>query len=131
MKRQSAATPDPKRERVAVLLASGMAIKHAAAGVRVGERTVHRWLEDPEFNRLVGRYRGQLVAETLGKLAAISVKAVETLTGALGSDNDNVRVRAALGILDQLVTIREVTELEQRLTELEGRLPGAKSQGPA
>jgi hypothetical protein len=127
MKQQSVATPDPKRERVAVLLAGGMATKHAAAEARVGERTVHRWLEEPEFTRLVSRYRGRLVAETLGKLANIGGKAVETLADALGSDNDNVRVRAAIGILDQLVRIREATELEERMTELEGRMAGAKS----
>jgi hypothetical protein len=130
MKRQSYATPDPKRERVAVLLASGMAIKHAAAETRVGERTVHGWLDDDAFTRLVNRYRSHLIAETLGKLSEVGVKAVATLAGALDSDNDNVRVRAADSILSHLVRIREHSELEQRLAELEGRLPShARPQG--
>jgi hypothetical protein len=100
-----------------------MMVKECAAQLGVGLRTVHDWLEKPEYVRLISRYRSKLISETLGKLSNAGVKAVETLIEALESqESDGIRVRAALGILDQLVRIRETTELEQRLVEVEGRV---------
>jgi hypothetical protein len=131
MKRPKTADLSPKQERLATLLAVGSNLRDAAREAGISERQAYRWLDDEVFNRQVNRHRSKLVDETLGRLAAIGVKAVEALEGGLSSDNDNVRVRAAIGILDQLVRIREHSELEQRLTELEGRVPGVKSQRPA
>jgi hypothetical protein len=100
-----------------------MMVKECAAQLGAGVRTVHDWLEKPDFVRLISRYRSKLISETLGKLSNAGVKAVETLIDALESqESDGIKVRAALGILDQLVRIRETTELEQRLVEVEGRV---------
>jgi hypothetical protein len=110
----------PKQDHAATLLASGMSVKDCAAAVGAGLRTVYDWLEKDDFNKAVGRYQARLVSETLGKLADVAVKAVQTLADCLEStESDSVKVRAALGILDQLVRIRDTTELERRLTELE------------
>jgi hypothetical protein len=127
MKRQKVASLSAKQEQFAVLLAAGMAIRDAAAEIGVSERQGHRYLDDPECVRLIGRYRSKLVDEILGRLAAVGVKAVEALESGLTSDHDNVRVRAADCILNQLVRIREATELEARIAELEARSPHAKS----
>src|SRR5262249_1471777 len=76
----------------------------------------HEWLEDLGFNLLVSRYRSKLLDSTLGRLSDAAVKAIETLVEILDSEeSDGVRVRAALGILDQLVRMRETSVLQQRL----------------
>ena len=123
---QSHATtfPTPKQDHAATLLASGMSVKNCAAKIDAGLRTVYDWLEQDEFRKLVGRYQAAMVDEALGKLSKTATKAVKTLVNCLDSnESDSVKVRAALGILDQLVRIRDATEIEQRLTDLEGRVP--------
>jgi hypothetical protein len=124
MKRQILATPTAKQDRVAVLLAGGAAIKDAAAQCGVGERTVHGWLErDGPFKALVSRYRSKVIAAALGQLVDAAGAAVATLRACLGSDQQGgTRVRAAAEILDQVVRIRDTTEFEERLTELETTL---------
>jgi hypothetical protein len=124
MKRQKSATLTAKQDRAAVLLASGLPIRDAANQVGAGERTVHTWLEDEKFTRLIDRYRAKLIGETLGKLIGAATQAVQALVDCLGSqESDSVKVRAALGILDQVIRIREATDIERRLSELESRLP--------
>jgi hypothetical protein len=123
MKRQKTAGLSPKQERLATLLAAGRNLRDAAREAGISERQAYRWLDEDAFNCRVNHHRSRLVVETLSRLAGIATRAVDTLTEALESTNDNVRVKAAIGILDQLIKIREHSELEQRLSELEGRLP--------
>jgi hypothetical protein len=115
----------PKQDRAAALLAAGATVIRAAAEVGAGERTIYDWLALDEFKKRVSAYQSRLIDEALGKLAEALTKAVETLVECLGSkESDSVRVRAALGILDQVIRIRESTIIEQRLTAIEARLPG-------
>jgi hypothetical protein len=76
---QPAATWNSKQERLALLLASGRTIKAAAEEVKVGERTAHSWLGDPNYRALVTALRGRLLDEAVGRLADASGKAVQTL----------------------------------------------------
>jgi hypothetical protein len=127
MKKRICAFPSPKQDRVAVLLAASSSIKDAGREAGASTRIIYTWLDDPAFERLISRYRSKLIAETLGKLAAIACKAVAALELALESASDSVKVRAADCILNQLMRIREATELEARIAELEARPPRAQS----
>jgi hypothetical protein len=122
-------TLSPKQDRAAALLASGMNVRNCAAEVDAGERTLFEWLLLDEFKKQVAAYQSRLVDEALGKLADAATRAVATLVECLGShESDSVRCRAALGILDQVIRIREATDVERRLTELESRLPNVDSE---
>ncbi|MHB1558589.1 MAG: hypothetical protein ACYC61_14120 [Isosphaeraceae bacterium] len=112
-----------KREQAAAFLAGGRTVKGVAADCGIGLRTLHTWLaEDPEFNRLVARYRGRLVDRTLGCLARVAAKAVKALDSCLdGSTHDAIRVRAAAEVLGQLVRYREHGEMAERLDRLEAQ----------
>jgi hypothetical protein len=124
MKEQKTAGFPAKKDKAAAMLASGLTVRAVASKIGVNERTVHTWRDDPEFLKLVGRYQAQMIARALGRLSGKATRAVLTLAKCLDSeDGDGVRVRAALGILDQLVRIRDATEIETRLTELEKRMP--------
>lgn len=114
-----------KKDRAAALLASGLTVVATAKRVGVDQRTVHTWRDDSEFVKLVAKYQAKLISQSLGKLSGAASKAVKTLVECLSStESDSVRVRSAVAILDQLIKIREVTDLEDRLTELERRMPG-------
>jgi hypothetical protein len=112
-----------KKHQAATFLASGHTVRATANTLGVNEKTVSVWKYDTEFIKLVESYRSTMVDRALGRLAGIAYRAVRTLAVCLESkDGDNVRVRAATAILDQLIRIRDVTELEARLTALEQRL---------
>src|SRR5262245_12483245 len=95
----STATWSGKQERLAVLLAGGRSIKAAAAASDIGERTAHRWLEDPAFRAHVAELRGRVLDEALGRLTDAAVAAADELRALLSDSNSSVRLRAALGIL--------------------------------
>ena len=52
---------------------------------------------------------------------------MNTLRLNLGAENPQVQVRAAIAILSAVVTVREVTDLEQRIADLEA---AAQKEGP-
>jgi hypothetical protein len=117
---QTTAVWNAKQERLALLLASGRTIKASAKEIKVGERTAYTWLADARYRALVAALRGRLLDEAVGRLADAAGKAVATLCDLLDDRSSNVRVRAALGVLDTLLKVREHVEFEGRLARLEG-----------
>jgi hypothetical protein len=120
--RQPTAAFTAKQVRTALLLAAGKSIKACAAEAGAGVRTVHRWLEDDDFRAYIAGLRGRLLQEAVGKLADAAGEAVAVLRSLLGDTNPTVRLRAALGILDALVKVRDHAELDERIAALELRL---------
>jgi hypothetical protein len=86
----------------------------------VSERTVTRRLQDPAFQRALAVARRQLVSRACGQLAAAATAAAQTLRACLDAEGDSVRLRAALGILDQVRAHIELDDLAQRVAALEG-----------
>jgi hypothetical protein len=121
MKLQPTATWSPKQERVALLIAAGRSIKAAAAEAKCGERTAHAWLDDPRYRSLISELRHRMLDEAVGTLAEATNAAVSTLRDLLDDDHGNVRLRAALGIIDAVVRLRDHVEFERRLTALEAQ----------
>jgi hypothetical protein len=128
MKMQLTATWNPRQERVALLIAAGRSIKAAALETKCGERTVHGWLEDDRYRSLVAELRHRMLDEAVGALAEATNQAVSTLKKLLDDEHPNVRLRAAMGILDAVVRLREHVELERRITALEAQNGHAENQ---
>jgi HEAT repeat protein len=126
MEMQPSATLNAKQEQVAVLLASGCSIKGAAEKAEAGERTVHTWLEDPTFRDRVTALRAAIVERAVGCLASASTKAAVTLAKLLDDEDPSIRLRAATAILTSMSKLRDHTEMEARMVELEQQLRGAK-----
>jgi hypothetical protein len=78
-----------------------------------------RWQHDPDFQQRVRDLRGQLLDSVLGRLADAAVKAVTTLEESLTAESEQTRVRAALGILSTLVSVRSAVDIEERVAALE------------
>ena len=102
-------------------LAAGTTKQGVARLIGVGERTIYRRLEDPEFRRRVDQARGELVSRTVGRLADAGSAAVTTLLALLKADSENVRLGACRAILELGLRLRESEEFERRLSVLEDR----------
>jgi hypothetical protein len=115
----------PRQEAAALALARGLTNAEAAAAARVSERTVKVWATKPYLRHRVCQLRGQLTSQALGQLVNDSVSASDTL-GFLSrmAKSETVRLGAARAILELATKLRETTELEQRIADLEEGLHG-------
>jgi hypothetical protein len=99
------------------LLASNSAAS-AAKQAKVAERTLRRWLAEPAFRAAYQHASRRMFDDAIGHLRAATGEAVRTLREALLSDNDGVKIRAALGILDAAVKC-DLDDLIERVERLE------------
>jgi hypothetical protein len=119
---------ETKRARTAQYLASGWTIQAAASKVKVSVRAIHNWLQESEYKAQVSGYRGRLLDRSIGQLVSLNDKSISVLEGLLNSEVESIRLRAALGILDQTNRARERGELEERIAALENQI--RELQGP-
>lgn len=107
------------RQAAAVALAGGAQVQTAAKKAGVSERTLYRWLRDPNFQQAVAEIRRQAVDQAVGLLAHGSAAAALTLCSLLQATSEGVRLRAALGVLQAGSLLRQEEDLAQRVHELE------------
>ena len=104
------------------LLAGGTTRQAAAAKAGVGERTVYRRLEDPDFRSRIEQSRADMLARTSAMLTAAGVTATETLLALLAAESDVVKLGAATRILELGGKFRTEEQIEARLAALEAQL---------
>ena len=110
-----------KQQRAILALLSTKNVAEAAVRAKVGERTLWRWLGEPMFRvQLAGAEADMLDAATR-LLLQLQDGAIETVQAIMqdGETNASVRLRAAQAVLDYLLKLRELRNVEQRLTALE------------
>ncbi|KJY18385.1 MULTISPECIES: helix-turn-helix domain-containing protein [unclassified Streptomyces] len=105
-------------------LAQGRSNSQAATAAGVSTRTILRWLESDDFRRDVAESRTMLLRLAVGRLAAASVKAVDTLVDALDTERGQARVQAAKVLLESTLALRESLDVEERLAALEAESRG-------
>jgi hypothetical protein len=93
----------------------------AATAAGIGRRTLTRWLATEEFREAYRDASQRRLADTIGILRATAADAVATLRTALGSDNEHVKVRAAVALLEIAVKV-DNDELAERVTALEAHV---------
>jgi hypothetical protein len=95
-------------------------VSAAAKSAGVHRNTLRAWLADAQFCTELHKRSDEAVGATVRLLATVSASAVGTLTVAMQQgETHGVRARAADVVLSQLMRIRELHELEQRLARLE------------
>jgi len=111
-----------QRRAIEALLTSGD-ISEAARTAKVSRETLYRWMKLADFSMAL-RQGTQASLESLSRsLVALSDKAIKTLQLALEDETCglSVRIRAADLILGRLLQIRELVDLEERVSHLEAQ----------
>jgi hypothetical protein len=115
--------PDPSdlkgEPRAALALAGGATIIDAAKAAGISARTVRRRLQRVEYRMEISRLRGQLLDAAVGKLAAATADAVDTLVQLLGAASEHVKLGAAKAIVELGLSLAEAVEVQGRITTLE------------
>jgi len=114
----------PKREAVALALASGSTLENAAKKAGVGTTTVKTWLTSDGFVRRVQQLRAEMTTRAMSKLIDGMSFAASTLRELLSADSEQVRLSAARSVIELACKLRDTVELEQRLAALEARRDG-------
>ena len=119
--RQEMATfTDSKRARALAALMTTGTVKSAAQLSGVGERTLHRWLRDPEFAAQLAQVEAELVDSAARRLLSLTDDAIRSLAQlSAGAEDDGVRLRTAVAILDQAARWRAGVSIERRISFLE------------
>jgi hypothetical protein len=115
----------PQEQRFLELLLSGNSVAEAGRQLGIAERTAYRWNVDPELKAALKEMEGEKLSRAIRMLSVVAGKAVATLAANMQADVPAaVQVRAALGILDQVVKLKTALELEERVAQLEQMLVG-------
>ena len=118
-------------DRLLMALACGGIVEAAAKQSGVGESTVYARLRNPEFKKKLQSLRADIVQRTAGALTAASVESVRTLLELQKPPTPPAtRLGAARAVLEIGLKIREVVELEVRLSELEERVATQEGNRP-
>ncbi|HEV2125560.1 MAG TPA: hypothetical protein VGW38_22640 [Chloroflexota bacterium] len=110
--------------RAITALLSSPTIREAAEAAGVTERTIHRYMQEPAFQAALREAEGRAIDDAVRQLVGLASDAIETLRMILANPkvSPSVRLRAAAGVLDFMMRMREVRNVEQRLSRLEEQI---------
>ena len=114
----------PKQRQVIELLAVGESRRNAAATAGISERTLYRWLKKDEFRQERRDYEAQLLEELQGALIARIEENLNILDGIKRNQkaSDGARIRAIQLQLETMLTWRNQTITEERITAIENKI---------
>jgi hypothetical protein len=113
-----------RQQKAIAALIETSTIKEAASLAGVGQTTIFRWLQDPQFRRAYKDARSRLVDVAISQVQKICVEAVLVLQGVMNDKKlvPGPRVSAARAVLDFAMKGVELEDLKDRIEKLEERL---------
>src|SRR3712207_516344 len=105
-----------QQQAIAALLGSRN-VEAAAKAAGIGERTLWRWMAEPEFAAALSAAEGAAIDAATRRLVHMQDGAIDTLQSVLDDPRATatVRLRAATAVLDYLLRLRELRNIEARL----------------
>ena len=114
-------TPLTFRQQSAIpTIAAAPSIAQAARDSGIGERTIHRWLEDEDFRDELTRVRQEQADFASRELQGLLMRGVEVLSEAMNHPDIAVRIRAtrcAFSFAPQIVDLEKLKADVQALEE--------------
>ncbi len=114
----------PKQRAFVRALLTERDTRAAARAVGIGETTAYRWLRAPHVRAAIFETEGAALEAATRGLLRLASEAVNTLDAAM-SDQEaatGARIRAADIVLARLLQLRELVQIEARVTALETAL---------
>lgn len=111
-----------KQQKAIAALLVAKDVQSAAIQAGVSERTLHRWInEDERFRAALRAAEAQAIDDAVRRLVGAANSALNVLMVLMLDQKTPaaVRLRAAISVLEQLVKLRELNNLEQRIAKLE------------
>jgi len=122
----------PKQTRAIATLLVAKDVQSAAKDAGVGERTLHTWLGDPNFRAALKEAEAQAIELSVRMLAGAAQNAIGVIVSIMRDEytRDALRLRAAQTVLDQMVKLKQVADLEERVAILEAVIEADAANDP-
>jgi hypothetical protein len=119
-----------KMEQAIAALLTRPSIEDAARVAGVGEKTIRRWMQEPQFKARYLQARGDSVRQSIARIQQATGAAGATILRLMTDPNvpSAVRLRAAESVFGLAVKGIELEDIEMRLAELE-RAAGQTKDG--
>lgn len=108
-----------KQSKALPVILACSSIAEGCLKARISRDTFYTWIKEPAFKAEFERQRKELVDLALHELKGAAGEAGEVLRKLLKAKNENVRLKAALGLLDHIRKFIELDDIEERLRKLE------------
>ena len=110
-----------KQQRAIEALLSSKSVAEAAASAKVAKRTLFRWMaEDQAFRAALSQAEGEMLDAATRRLLNLQGESIDTLEYLISqAQTESVRLRAAQVVIETSLKLRELRDIEQRLTALE------------
>ena len=110
-----------RQKKAALALLDHRTKSEAAAAAGVSPRTLYRWLGEPVFKAALAKAEGEAIGEATRDLVMLSKAAIGILEQVMNDQGNppSVRLRAANSVMGHLVRLRELRNVEERLSNLE------------
>lgn len=95
--------------------------QEAAKQAGISARTLARWMEQPAFAAAVAESESALIDYAMRRLMLLQDQSVDTIRDLMSDVTKpaTVRLRAAGMVLENMIRLRELRQVEARLTALE------------
>ncbi len=118
----------PKQEDGIVALLNEPTVRKAAESIGVDERTVHRWLDQPEFSRRYRKARREAFAQAIALTQKYAPHAVQTLMKVMADPTaaHTAKVSAATALLKfsrESIELDDVVARVEALEQTAGQAP--------
>jgi hypothetical protein len=111
------------RQQAAVgAILSSRTLAEASANSGVSTATLKRWQAQPAFREALEQGSRDLLSSAITHMLRASSRAAETLVSLLESEQEGIRLRAALGLFDRVTEMVAYLDLEARLQSVEEQL---------
>ena len=107
-----------KRRAIAALLFE-KTLQDAAQAAGVSRKTLQRWSRQPDFIAAMKETERAALADVSRALIRLAGLASSALEDALQDEDIRIRVRAADIVLSRLLQLRELVDLDERVSKLE------------
>jgi hypothetical protein len=111
-----------KMELAVAALLTEQTFAAAAAKVGISERALRDWVKTADFQKVFRDARTKALAHALGRLQAVTVKAVAKLEKVIDGADDGLAVKAATSILGHTLKAVETLDLAERVAAVEAML---------
>ena len=112
----------PRQRRAIESLLTTADTTQAAELAGVSRQTIYRWMTEPQFNQALKAGTTAALDGISRNLVSTAKKAVRELDKILDGPDPRPKARAADIVLARLMQLRELVDLEARITELEKRV---------
>jgi hypothetical protein len=112
-----------QKKALETLLQTG-SVTAAAAMAEVSRETLYRWMEKDSFQAAIAAAESEALKSLSRSLLSLGEMATQTLETVMSDKTApaGVRVRSADVVLGRLLQLRELNELEERISKLEAQL---------